>query len=349
MKPPFKLYWVETPSAEENCFVVARTRRGAARFEEDNTGFDPNDCDAELIMRLDEKWLSTTYGYDDTRIEELDGHYVQDEELATLGIKRRVIDGDDVYDIDGFEYRRQGDLNYVASLVKQKILIESVADLLTNLARDAPGDWIFRGHTLWSWELCAGIHRVVGEVDARTYEKRLLGEFKRKARAFLPNPPTSEWEWIILAQHFGLPTRLLDWTENPLVALFFVVRDGNPSGEDGMLWAYRNNADEIDLGQNSDPFSIETLEVVRPPHIDPRLVVQQSVFTAEPPGDFEPRAGAEMRHWHVSGDSFEDIRRELERFGISESSLFPGLATVARQLRHDTRLRVARPTKPAGD
>src|ERR1700675_755352 len=48
----WKLYWVETPSADENCFVIARNRRSAAKFEEEFTGFGPGDCTADLVKTI---------------------------------------------------------------------------------------------------------------------------------------------------------------------------------------------------------------------------------------------------------------------------------------------------------
>jgi FRG domain-containing protein len=167
-------------------------------------------------------------------------------------------------------------------------------------------------------------------------ERRLLDEFKRRARIFLPSPPSSDWEWLVLAQHFGLPTRLLDWTENPLVALYFAVGDQQQMANDGMIYAYRHGIDPIDIQSTSDPFTLEQIEWIRPPHLDQRVIVQQSVFTAEPLlYDKGGRDESDLRYWHVSVRHKSAMRRELARLGISESSMFPGLATLAAQIKEE--------------
>lgn len=63
--------------------------------------------------------------------------------------------------------------------------------------------------------------------------ERMLAAFKRQARPFLEAPPTNDFEWMFVAQHHGLPTRLLDWSTNALIALFFAISSARISEGDG--------------------------------------------------------------------------------------------------------------------
>ena len=346
MKGSFKLYWVETPSPEENCFVAARSKRDAAKYEEDGTGFDPGDCNALLLRPISPDWVAKYYAKEASPNYVAGPFYVQPEDVHELEVKWNVVEGDDVFAYNGHQYVRQGSLNYIASLRDdpKNIVIRSVADLLEVIARDAPGDWIFRGHGSCRWNLKAGAHRLTEDSDANpeailAFERELLSEFKRRARIFLQSPPSSDWEWMVLAQHFGLPTRILDWTENPLVALYFSVFPRAELFDDGMLYAYRHGSKEIDIESASDPFAIRQIELIRPPHLDQRVIAQRSVFTAEP-RDFakEGREKSELRYWHVSVNHKKDLRLELIKPGISESSLFPGLASLAAEIKTDVSL-----------
>jgi hypothetical protein len=337
---PFRLYWVETPSAEENCFVAARSKRAAERFEENGTGFDLNDCEATPIRQLDDEWVSR-YRATDAAEELATPFYVQTEDVHELGIAWRIVEGDDVFVYGNQTFLKQGTLNYFASLVKRQevVVIRSVSDLLEAIRKPpSQNEWIFRGHSSAFWSLKASVHRLSAETTSTAEklvegERWLLDEFKRRARTFLPLPPSSDWEWLVLAQHFGLPTRLLDWTENPLVALFFAVRDRNEVANDGMLYAYHHGAKAIDLSSTTDPFTLDQIELVRPPHLDQRVIVQQSVFTAEPPlYDRGGREESDIRYWYVSVRHKANIRNDLAQLGISESSMFPGLASLALQI-----------------
>lgn len=107
--------------------------------------------------------------------------------------------------------------------------------------------FLYRGMAHKSWPLQPGIFREIGEsyegwdASTRKYltfstEQRILQHFKQEAAAHVsPSRADSELWWVELAQHYGVPTRFLDWSENPLVALYFAC-ENNSQQEDAVVW-----------------------------------------------------------------------------------------------------------------
>lgn len=86
---------------------------------------------------------------------------------------------------------------------------------------------VFHGAADASWPLLTSLSRLGGVEPPHTkagLEEHILRNFIRYSRPFLPSPPANDWELLVLAQHHGVPTRLLDWSYSPLVAAHFATR-----------------------------------------------------------------------------------------------------------------------------
>jgi hypothetical protein len=133
---------------------------------------------------------------------------------------------------------------------------DSFQDLHRLLQATDTNSTIFRGQSRCSDELrpCVGRMRFILAAKSRESEElTMYRKFKERALPFLEFTPASEWDWIALAEHHGLPTRLLDWTLNPLVATYFAVEEDD-CDEDGVVFTLSSVARaEIDAIQDRSP------------------------------------------------------------------------------------------------
>src|SRR3954454_8338892 len=90
---------------------------------------------------------------------------------------------------------------------------------------------VFRGLSRGEYSNVSSLARLVG--DAAHLERHLVRNFRKYAVQASPGPST--WDWLALGQHHGLPTRLMDWTFSPLVALHFATAAWPQ--DDALLWA----------------------------------------------------------------------------------------------------------------
>ncbi|MFD2181951.1 FRG domain-containing protein [Rhodoplanes azumiensis] len=206
--------------------------------------------------------------------------------------------------------------------------VSSWLEFQTTIAPFLNGEWLFRGVASVRHTLVPSVGRPrEGFTYSVALEEALLDQFKREALPFLDHRPITEWEWLALAQHHGVPTRLLDWSESPSVSLFFAVW-GNDHDDAGLYIVRRPSAV---VALDCHPFKVRKVSFFYPGYVTPRLVSQRGLFTVHPKPD-EPYRCGEMRQIVIDKSCKPDFRRKLDSSGIHHAAIFMDLDSLSRRL-----------------
>jgi hypothetical protein len=225
-------------------------------------------------------------------------------------------------------------------------------------------DRVFRGHQNAADDLTTGLARLGG--DFARLERHLLRNFQKYAHRDTSNE--TFWDWLAVAKHHGLPTRVLDWTHSPYVGLHFATASPTAYDCDGIVWSVdyvraakhlpatlRNILDE----EGSHSFTTAMVEraastfeeldgmaeddfvlFLEPPSLDERIVNQYAVFSlmssphARLDEWLDERPGV-ARRIVVPAELKWEVRDKLDQANVTERVLFPGLDGLARWMtRH---------------
>lgn len=217
----------------------------------------------------------------------------------------------------------------------------------------------YRGHASDGWSLSASVFRTVAR---KANERVMLKRFMQEARRHLPDVPSERWDWLFLAQHHQVPTRLLDWSENPLFGLYFAaldhrdVDDDPASARDGEVWVLeptKLNAKQgfAYAGRDIPMFGIdddlaeyspfEGTQNLRPPvaalaaRTFPRITAQWGTFTicnSSEPIDLLPDAHDFLRSAIVPLAAKPGIRSQLARLGVEDKTVYMDLFRLGKHL-----------------
>jgi hypothetical protein len=236
----------------------------------------------------------------------------------------------------------------------------------------------FRGHSKKTWELRPRSHRPPFNQLELRHASHHFGEFKRRSVGLINPPPRTNWGWVYLAQHHGLPTRFLDWSEGSLIGLFFAMQREagsvhtprvdpcvwmlNPWALNEDRWGFKEvvsmtedgiekeaGATELlspylhgDRAETTDGKQVNMLAVI-PEYVSPRLTAQRAAFVAF--GDYPDELedfGVREAEKNPSAPALQalvipkhlamNVRYELDAAGVAESTLFPDIDGLAKEI-----------------
>ena len=223
-------------------------------------------------------------------------------------------------------------------------------------------DFVFRGEASRETKLSTSLQRLGGGFGE--VEPHLLRNFRKYARA-ADVPEDSLWHWLAVAKHHGLPTRLLDWTYSPYVALHFATAYPSGYDHDGAIWMVdfvktnrllpaelRDAVEEQGMNALSaellrdhaptlaafDRLGDDFVVFFEPPALDDRIVNQYALFSLMPSpearmDDWLERHPELARRVVLPAELKWEVRDKLDQANITERVLFPGLDGLATWLK----------------
>ena len=221
------------------------------------------------------------------------------------------------------QVRRDGKLRCFMSSIQEYHVADfhGLYDVMETFRK--PRVWLFRGQSDVSWQLLPKVGRppYLGVSDRAVFES-----WKRRALEHIAvRSAMTDWDWLALAQHHGLATRLLDWTSNPLAAPYFAVEDQRNTDAAVYACRFRRVVD----ARHDHPMEFQDVGLFRPGAVAARITRQSGQFSinGNPSLSLESQSGDAFDLCRIVIDvSYRDrLKRELSFYGVDRATLFPDL------------------------
>ena len=214
-----------------------------------------------------------------------------------------------------------------------KTKITSYAHYVKTVSSSTFNGYLFRGvadaqaHTLIPSIGRISKYQGLSLLKITSEERHLLKRFRLEGASFVSGKHDL-WEWMALARHHGLPVRVLDWTRNPLIALYFATWDNK--GTNAAVYAEQFKK-HIDIEKEHDPFKIKKVGKFQPPHSTARMASQATMLSIHP-NPTEVYQSSSLLRFEISYDLVKIAKSSLRRCGIHPGTVFPGLDGIAKAL-----------------
>jgi hypothetical protein len=190
--------------------------------------------------------------------------------------------------------------------------------------------------------LVPSIARNNPKLDSTETERKMLDELKRRTKTMIDGYKFDDWDWLVYAQHFGMKTRLLDWTSNPLVALWFACSNEFKMSHDSVIYVLQK-ADVflLDKSKEASPFTRTKTLVLKPTLNNERIIAQAGWFTAHKYSKGASRFVDLRTNTDINGSIIEieipagiksAILESLNVFGINNQTIFPDMVGLCKQM-----------------
>lgn len=208
-----------------------------------------------------------------------------------------------------------------------EVKINSFYELLDTFELDT-NTTIYRGQPNERYKL---IPKAFRDEYIKINDEQAFNYFKRNGIAHINVKLENDWEYLAYAQHYNIPTRMLDWTFNPLVALFFSVNEMNKNN----TALYKIDYSELGtINLDENPFQIQTAGIYFPRAITNRILAQKGLFTIHTINEKNSSTVFDSicTKYVINSKLSAEFAHKLHKFGFTHESLFPDLEGISKYI-----------------